>query len=409
MYTAISAIGIEFGLNQKWKEIDLSLFSVQELFSTFKDAQFKLTNSLLPSEVYLRLDKLRTQYATYTGKLHGLLDTITTALDTEDKPLIIKSFSAQYRDAVAAGYTLTPVTHSNTVLASNHFDEVTDLRLTRKSKEINYQSFFEHCLVSINGFYHLCDTDGINGVIVSDAMKSVKLSGCNQVGLYSFKHVCKLQTVPLKSDMLFMEDARFVTIAFTQDLSNKQLLLSIGGYLQYVDGKALIKVSDSAFRIDIAKLPLLDRFYESRQYLDLSSLPTENTPQNDSQIGSSDVQSEEYILAYLTLSQSFAVILDTESIYVDQHFVRPTRMTDTYVAYKKPYFPLVTQWGRHPEYWVRKDDDHYAMTTVNCVRANRLYDTLPYEEYLSVADSNQPQNRFTPSPAHLLEIGKETI
>lgn len=408
MYTVVSGRGLLFGVNQRWKDLDLSL-PVKDLLMLLKDAEFKLVFTRENKIVYLRLETIRKNYSTYPDTLANLLSRLTLPLVTSDNPISLKTQVAKYRDAVAAGYEMTPVTKANKITSNNQNTDVTDVRLTHKSGKLDYSDFFKHCLVSVNGFYHIGDTDGTNGIVVSDAMKSVKLSGQNQIGIYSFKEVCELRYALIQESMLKINDGRFATINFNEDLSSKQLLLVIGGYLQHVDGKTLKRVGDSAFKVDFEQIPLLQRYYESAQYLDLSKLIRNTTPVNEAQVLLNELKSPDFLRAYMMLKQTFAVVLDTDTLYVEQHPLRTTNLTDVYVTYQPTFFPLVSQWGRHPEYWVNEEDEHFALNTVNCVVNKRLFETYDYTRFSSTDAKRAPQRMTEPSSVYLLEIGKEII
>ena len=49
---------------------------------------------------------------------------------------------------------------------------------------------------------------------------------------------------------------------------------------------------------------------DAKKYIDLSSLPLSKTIRNIDQISISEFYSDENILAYLTLSQSFFILID---------------------------------------------------------------------------------------------------
>lgn len=408
MYTVISALGLKLGVNQRWADIDVTAFTVKQLLEQFRKLQFSLSETLTGKLVYLGLETLRREYSTCTDTVPVFFHNLPLPLETSEVPMMLIKKRAKYRDAIAAGYQFTPVTHANTVLENNQLNEVTDLRLTHKKSSMSYGDFVNCCLVSVNGFFHLADTDRVNGVVVSDAMKSVKLSGRNHVGIYSFNEVCKLQAVPITANMLIpTDDKRKIGLFIDTDLTDKQILVSIGGYLHWVDNQSLTRTGDNTFKIDFSKIPLLERYYESMQYLDLSGLQTNNTPANPMQIGSKDAWTTEFLLAYLQLSQSFVVILDRESIYVEKHPLRSTRTPDMYLHYQHPHFPLVSHWGRCHEYWLTEDDDHYLMTVVDCYKSNHLFNTMESERFLSLSDAREPENRKQHSDVWLLEIGTE--
>ena len=186
-YSAVSAIGVPFGLNKRWTTIDISTVSVASLFTTYRVAQLTLNvvGSLNP--VYLLLSDIAATYSNYPGTVTAMLAVVgNTALPTTTTPLLLNERSATYMDAFRAGYTATPVSSTNDILSYMPPSSVPDLRLTRTDIDLDYNYFNSHALVSINGYYHYTLTDGTNGVQVKDAIKSLNISSQNEIGIWNF-------------------------------------------------------------------------------------------------------------------------------------------------------------------------------------------------------------------------------
>lgn len=409
MYLLIEAYGVKLGTNQRWSKVDTAQATIKQLLEAFRELQFTLKEKLTSKVVFLDASTLLREYSTVNTLASVFFQSLALPLKTKTTSLLINNSVAMYCDAFSAGYSATPVTRANIALQDNRLREVTDVRLTHKANGLNYATFANHCLVSVNGFFHLPDTDGVNGIVVSDAMNSVKLSGRNHIGIYSFKEIGAIKLVPITKEMLLpSDDVRKISIFIDQDIGNKQVLISLGGYLHWIDNQTITRTGDKTIKVDFSKIPLLERYYESRRFIDLSGLPTNNTPANPTQIGSKDAWTAEFLAEYLQLSQSFVVILDKPSIYVEKHPLRDSKIPDTYVHYTRPLFPLVSHWGRCNEYIATEDDDHYLLTTSDCSKENYLFNTIDNQAFLSVSDALDPDQRREHSDVWLLEIGTET-
>lgn len=407
MYTAVSAIGVRFGLNKKWEVVTLADYTVASAFVYFRKLQLKILTSSNQT-LYLDFNTQKTAHGNFPGSIQALLTSLSgVSLPTTLTGIVLNKRTAKFKDAFKAGYTMTPVTSSNLDNLNIEPSLKTHLRMTRTAPVTDYMNFYHHCLISINGFYHLSDTDGVNGVIVSDAMKSSKHSGQNQIGIYHFGDVCSIRLVPITAGMIEQTVPGQAKVNLGIDLTNKTALASIGGYLHVVDGYGLSKVGDSLFKIDFNNLPLLDRFFESRKFLDLSSLPLETTPFNLSQISLNELMSNAFILAYLLLSQSFFIILDCPEIYVQKQFIKRTGLPSMYISYTDPIYPLVTGLGRHPEYWKVLEDGQYSVTIYDGIVEDKVFNTTLIDYLSTVSGANWPTYPGHISEAHLLEIGRD--
>lgn len=408
MYLLIEAYGVKLGTNQRWTKIDTDRVTLKQLLETYRELEFTIKEKLTGKTVFLDASTLMREYGTNNTLVSVFFQNLLLPLKTKTTPLSVKKYSAKYCDAFSAGYSATPVTRANIVLQDNRLREVTDIRLAHKTQDFNYTNFIKHCLVSINGFFHLSDTDGVSGIVVSDAMKSVKLSGRNHIGIYSFKEIGEIKLKPITKEMILpCDDVRKVGLFIDDEVSDKQILVCLGGYLHWVDNQVLTRTGDKTFKIDFNKIPLLERYYESQQFIDLSSLPINNTPANPTQIGSKDAWTSEFLNAYLQLSQSFVVILDAPSIYIEMHPLRHSQIPDTYVHYVRPIFPLVSHWGRCNEYVTTEDDGHYLLTTSDCAKENYLFNTIDNQAFLSLSNALDPGIRREQSDVWLLEISTE--
>jgi hypothetical protein len=405
MYTAVSAIGVRLGIDKKWEVITLADWTLQTLYGTFRKVQITLLPPSSTTPVYLDLENVRNVYATFPGTVSYLLTLLgAAALPTTTTGITLNTKTARFKDAFKSGYEIKPVTDANVDDPLLPNTAKNGLRLTRFIPVTNYTYMQSACMVSINGFYHSTQTDGTSGLFVPKGMVSLRKSGQNQVGLLHFGNVGSLQYVPIVTSMVSQVNPARPVINLGIDLTGKSVMLVLGGYLHVLDTEIMQRVAASSYRLDFTKVPMLERFFESRKYLDLSMLPVDTTPVNLDQISASDVTSDAFILAYLQLTQSFFVIVDTEQLYIQKHYVKRSGMPDVYTAYQEPRYPLVTGLGRHPEYWSVKEDGQYSLTVYDAVIENKIFNSTQAEFLISVDNANWPSWRGYISQAYLLQL-----
>lgn len=407
MYTLVSAIAKPLNPGGRWANVAIGDVPLEQIFATYSHVYTILSNPFLPTQVCLDFANI-TQYSGLNLTFNQWLASIgPMTLPTSNTLPQINTRYAQYADAFHAGYTITPVHPTAAPDAAMPAGDKTWLKLTRANTD--YSLFYKSCLVNVNGFFHATDMDS-TGVYVQDGMRSQQLCGQNQIGLLSFNGIGSLTCVPITSSMLYKANAGDLYqnrcyVDLGQDVSQKTVMLVLGGYLHVLDSRTFFRVAASRFCISFQNLPLFERYYESSPYIDLSSLNLPTTPVNAKQIGVSDLLSDATLTAYLTLSQSFFVILDNTDIFVDKQGIHTTRIPGMYIAYTPPLYPMVVGFGRLANYWYTYEDGQYSLTTGDAFLPNPVYRTVnPYVQ-TCISDNRIPENPGQNSPAYFLQIG----
>jgi hypothetical protein len=196
-------------------------------------------------------------------------------------------------------------------------------------------------------------------------------------------------------------------VKINQVLTNKSVLAVIGGYLVPPDSGLVTRVSDNEFQIDFQNLPLLQRYYESSGYIDLSSLGLTSSGRNPSQISVQELLSDTVLMKYLTLSQSFFVVLDAPELFVNRLFVKKTGTPGMFISFVEPQYPLCVGNGRMPEYWPRKEEDRWSLSAYDQYNRQKLFDTTDPMRLASVSSVSLPYDPDFYFGASLVEIGRD--
>jgi hypothetical protein len=407
MYQLISTIAKAIDANEEWSEPDISSIPLNILFTLYSKIIVILSNPFLSGNVAVDLDTIRNSIAGLNITIvEFLVQNGNNTLVALDNIPSLTPVYAKYVDGFHAGYKVLPITPTGSSNPNIPIHDKTWLKLTRPNTD--YNLFYKSCLVSVNGFYHLTDTDN-TGIYVVDGMKSLELSNQNNFGIYSFRELGALSFIPISSSMVYKQNTDQVykdsaCINLNVDISNKTIILVLGGYLHILDDKTFKVISKTSIKVFFNNLPFLDRYFESKNFIDLSTLPLSKTSVNKNQISITEFFSDENILAYLTLSQSFVVLLDNTNISLNKIPVRGSSLPDMFIGYCEPKYPLVTGAGKTSNYWYTYEDGLYSINTVNSIRNNPIYDTIDPTKVHSVSNSNIPNNPLKNSDAYLLEI-----
>lgn len=408
MYSLISALGKDRKNGEKWHDVSIGDMPLNDIFATYEKVYVTLSNVFLPNNVTLKIESIRNMVAGQTITFNQfLVSNGNRALPTENKVYTLNTRYVKYADAFHAGYAIEPIhpTYSGDMPVPEL--DKTNLKLTRHGTD--YALFYKSCLVNVNGFYHLTDADH-NGAYVIDGMKSRNKSKKNQIGITSFRELGELSFIPIRESMIYKNDdneslGKKTHLDIGVDLADKTVMLVLGGYLHVLDEERFYRTGTTTFAIDFANIPLIQRYYESNPFLDLSSLGLDYTVQNPRQISVSELYGDEAIKAYLTLSQSFLIILNNADIFVDKEHIHNSTLPGMYISHVKPYWPMTIGAGRHVNYWYTAEDGQWAINCEDSAAFKPIYETMDWKTERSVSDQQEAVRTHENSPAWFVKIG----
>lgn len=410
MYTYISAIAKLNKRNSRWLVEDLQNVTFGELFSQYREVIFELNHTHIAGSISLNLKDIQTATLDLSMTIVQFLESVGNQVlpTTEGRPTI-NIRTVHYKDAIDAGYNVLA-----TKIGTHHeidwpLDVARDLLLSKGG--INYDFMYKHCLVTVNGLLHRT-SQSVNGLYVVDGAYSRTVANDTLVGLISFADVAELSFINLHETMLFrpVNDSKHYNKAYLnvgQSLEGKTVLLSLGGYLHVLD-EAYRVIGDNVVVIDFNNLPLLERYYESSELIDLSSLDFTKALSNpDQRVVNEIIESESFIKKYLNLPQSFLIVVDAPSLYCVKHLLERTPAPGSFTTELLPKWPIRSLNGRLPEYTVRRDNEKFILRIVNDIIPNYQFNTTDWQDEESVSSSRLPFKPFIRDRAFMLEIGRD--
>lgn len=411
MYNLVSASVKLKDSSTGWKAKDIANIPLKELFSLYSGIYVILSNPYLNSEVAFNVYNLNNQHAnsdiTFQQFLYANGDNV---LATEPKEnAVFQKKIVKYIDLFRAGYRVrntAPNTPPDTIHAEK---DKTWLVLNKDG--VSNETIFKYCIGVVNGFCHQMDYDQHAAYIV-DGMKSNFISGNNLAGLMSFAELGQIECLPITAEMLYkqtpsQEYKNTVCLNIGKSLVGKTLILVLGGYMHVLDDTMFKMIDDERCIVHFNNYPFIDRYYESKKYIDLSSLNLEETLNNPDQRGVNDFFADDTITAYFTLSQSFLIIVDAADLSITKKYLRKPLLPEQYISDIKPNMPLVVGTGKLGNYWYAKHHGQWSVTCVDTVRNNLVFGTTKMNAQTSFTNQripNKPQRR---SNAYFLEIAKE--
>lgn len=280
----------------------------------------------------------------------------------------------KYVHAWNSGYEIVPVGNNGTIPQGGSRFDKSDLHVSKPNVDPEYLG--KHALFSINGFYHISDY-GPEGTYILGGNDSIRHANDNQIGLLSFAEVGEIQCVPITKDMLTRNNEEaplrkgvYLTMPEDVDLEGKTTLLVIGGYLQVL-GNTYTRVSDRTYRLQLDQMFLLERFYDSRSYIDLSSLGLDTLEDNPTLVSVEQFFSDSVLEAYLTLPQSFVVVVDSPEFFHELRLLEQAGLPGRYYSHEDEHpYPVMGAYGRTLEYHPIQEDGINVIATTPNLRHN---------------------------------------
>lgn len=410
-YQLVAAKARSKGLDAVWSDVSITPMTIGTLFSTYTDVWMTLSHPSLSKNVFLRLQAVR---ELVSARYHSLtvpqwLQAIgDLALPTVASMPDFKLRQVRTSDAWRAGYDIKPFDRTRHEDAEIPYGEKDDLLLTKEG--IDFQTYHRYLLVSVNGYFHRTGSSP-RGLQVLDGGRTGRLLNDNQVSVHSFWGVGALDIIPITSEMVYktiptgrLADRAYVELPY--DVEDKTVLLVIGGFLHVLD-ETYTRIGPRSLCININKLALAERFFESNKALDLSSLPLTKHVGDASHVAVDELYSDEVIRAYLSLSQSFVVVVNTKDFYVRRHPIANTELPGRYEVPKgTERLPLFGAYGKVYDYAIFPDWGVNVLACRENTRKRYSFRTTHWRGNHSIDDSLYPYRPWDWAQAHMLEMGR---
>jgi hypothetical protein len=410
MYSLVSAMGKPRSIASRWQSIEIGDQLVAAIYSQYEKVFAILTNSFIAIEVCLDMDDVKAKYLASTLTFNQWLQSLgNESLPTTTDIPEIKTKHAIYSDAFRARFKIDAINPNTSTSAVSTRADKTWLSLTKPG--IDYQLLYKSCLASVNGLFHLTDTDG-QKLMVVDGMKSCRQSGRNELGLYSFREVGSLEFTPIKPEMIHkryegIPYANYLYIDIGVQKPNKTAMLVLGGYLHVLDNKTFARVSDTIYSICFDNFPLMDRYFESVGLIDLKGLGLEHIPDNPALISKDQLYSDGVLVKYATLPQSFLVFCDNPALFVEREALQETQIPNIYISSVEPKYPLITGVGKLSDFWRVKEHGQYALTISQGSRDFYNFNTTLSENLEAIDNARVPFKPSEYARAHFLKVGSD--
>lgn len=408
MYTLVSSLVKE----RHWLEADISQLSIAQIDSRYEEAYLRVSSPFWAKDRTMLFSKVTSGYARRTDTIQQFFDAMgNTTLANTDGLASIGSGLVKYADAYWAGYKV--IAGKDNVAPSTPVDSSEADTLILSKEGVDGRIFHKNCLVSVNGIIHNTDADS-QYIYVADGGTSVYHARLNAIGIYNFKNVGELTKYPITPDLLFkmVEQQPFSNQIFIKapvDSANKTVALVFGGYLHLLDSLTFFRVGENTFCIDTQSIPLIERFIESRELIDMSALEIDFNGKHKAQFSKDQLLSDATLTKWLGMSQSFLVYIDSNNVTVDKEALPKTVFAKQYITHKDNTLPLVGGYGLLQAYWKYEDDNQFSITVGDNIRPNYLFRTTRLADVPMPADNKVPYDNQEYNTSYFWSISSEKI
>lgn len=409
MYTYRRAVGRKQGVSERWHDVDLTLLSLAEALQQYQTLWVWVKHWHVEEEQTFDLTELRQELYADPRSFPDWVNTIgNRALPVVDTPPVFETHTVRYKDAWSAGYRVDPIGRNSHPDVEYAREDVEDLLLTHPTVDLGL--FHRHCLVSINGHLHRTDHSPY-GIHVMEGNRSGLLANRTEVGILSFLGVGELECVTISPDMVERAhpEQSLGTVAVIntgRDLDNKTVLLSLGGYLHVLDDSYAV-MGNGRISVHLQKVPFPQRWFDGKRRLYVDSIPLSASDTNKDLTVVEELYGDDAVTAYLTLSQSFLILVDAKDLYVDRHGVERTHLPGRYVAHHTGEFPLIGAQGALLDYHRHREHDRYVLAAYDARDTYYQFETTRWQRLPLIDSSKVTARMWDYSRPYLLEIGRD--
>ncbi len=418
MYYYTGALALPKTANARWTATDLSRATLQSLMDDYVDAYvgiqvpngvsyFTSLSSIFGSWIPMNLNSTLEQWLTGLPTAYALPKT-SNSMPTVSTQTIL------YSNGYVAQYVPNRIPPSSISIGTPEpLGALTDVLMTRSGTD--YNAVNDYCLFTINGYLHSSQMIAGTGIRVVGGGRTNDVTGNNKFGVISFKNIGAIQQIPITASMISTPDPLMLVgqtayVNLGVSLVGKSLAMSIGGYLHTNDNTfQVVNYQTGLVVVNLGVINLMERLFESSNYIDLSSLGLTAHPYDKAAIKLSDLANNAIMTNYLTLSQTFAIVIDAPSVYTSPNLIERTDLPGRFITPYLPALPLRLASGRLPEYSFVGDHGRYALGIDNALIPNYQFETTDWQNDPWIFPNLINDKPYRRSLGHLLEIGTETV
>lgn len=360
MYTLISAFLKSKEPNSNYQNVNIGEMSVETLYNTFSSGYIELKHPSLKRNIFVNLKTLFTgefpinnlpfkSWLTHSVRNKTIIGSVT-------KPSYVKN-TVKFADAIQAGYFVERV-HPNDGFLGNTYpnSDLTDAYISKSMT--NYDLLYKRCLTTVNGLLHL-NIPASKGLRIKSAAETLDYTGDNHIGIVSFEAIGDVEQVQLKEEMLSEPDSLYgyrggCYVNLDKDLTNKTVLLVLGGRLFGFDNTVKVVNNEGLIRLNLQFIDMIDVVRTLKNSTGAKQLDLDDVGLKFGGFSEDKVYNDSDVVKSLLLKtmQTFIVIVDSKDLYKRELTVNPTNLVYLKEVYQNLPLPYISDKGLMLSYWL---------------------------------------------------------
>ncbi len=413
MYSIFQAYGLSKEFDSLFKEVDLSNYTVAQVFNNFTKVYLSLNYTYSQNQIIVDFDQLKA-YKNNNTPLSTFLQNLSPGYfnPLPSLPFIKISYS-RYKDAEMAGYSInSPVAQS---LLNN-----TDIILNNSN--VYMQSAYNKCIFTVDGFI-MPSTLVDDYIVIKDGLFTSMMNNYTKVGIISFEDSGNIVTQSLDSSNISLSKTRSPSDLLyinSYAIDGYITFLVLNGYLIAPTTEGFYYIGNGNYSLSLNKLgypfKILDSRYKQYYNYDListflpqsllnqlndtknilnqnndnqNSLNQNNSPlignpfsrcyndsynpgytNNEDSLNANSVNlnilnNPLFINAYLTLPNTFLLFIPANNVVVKNKNIFNSDLVNSLVLDYEPKDIMYGSQGRIVDYTYMKKDGKYIVTSPN--------------------------------------------
>lgn len=413
MYQLVSTFLKDNRNSSHYQNIDIRKMKVGEVLDKFIDGYIELSSNFLSRNIYTDINELRRSQVNINTSMTfeqwlGFIEHNTLPGSPVKPKYQISTVYA--RDAILAGFKVSMIEPNKLPNEGGAVSNKTNLYI-HGSNDVSNESLVGYTLVSVNGMLHPCN--GMeDGLQVIGGGKTWLHAKKNNVSLINFKNIGKVRQIPLTEDNIkhYTSSTPYATcfmISLGENITGKSIILSLGGYMFVNPSFATVVAPEKGLiKVNLSAVDVPFKVLHSYQLIDLSSLGVVSYGEDDGDFGKlrvDQVKEDVVVKKWLTLPQSFVVVVDTITLTMEKIPLQQTGIYGAFEYHENPYLPLQDHYGRLQDYWVKHQNQAWIVQIDSPVYKPLLATTVNSNQVSFITKATQLHGVYK-DPPYLLKI-----
>lgn len=406
MYNYVACISQTKGSRPRLVNDDISAMQVADVVRMYTENRVIVSNTFLTKNVCLRLQDYYAELVAFSGTINQWFATLgSRSLTTTDTLPNLTERHAKFSNLNTWWFNQKPTLVRSHPSTDFTFADAEDLLITKKG--VDYPALFATSLFTVNGYLHRSVLSD-DGIYILDACRDAWHANEVNTGALTFNNLSTLSIHPISEADIYPPDQytslkEQMLLKLPFNAKGKSVALVVGGIL-YWQNDLLTLISDTTANFLTGRVDWVERFFYDRDYLSLTGIPAQINPDEPNLMTKEVLESDAFIKAWLLLSQSFWVVFDNPTLYLEMVPLERHTWPGLFTVPTDEPVPVVLNNGVMAEPLMRPGEKRYRLLTSHYKKRGALNTTVGYKQEPIVTDYALMSDPWLNANAYWLKI-----